>query len=109
MIAILIIVGILSFFLILNWISKITNKLTPAEVADIIERFINGEEEDYEWDDFTSIPINDPYLEIVRKVCSELPSKFPPTKERTYCSEAGVVYLKNLVRRLRTGNRPFID
>lgn len=39
---------------------------TPAEVAGYIYDFIEGIGGDWDWDDFTSVPIADPQLEAIR-------------------------------------------
>ena len=62
---------------------------TKLEVADIIERFLNGTGGEWDWDDFTSSGITDPYLDSVRIQCAELNLTCPPTAKGHYCSEAG--------------------
>ncbi len=39
---------------------------TRSEVADILERYVQGEDNDAEWDDFTCVRIADPELEAIR-------------------------------------------
>ena len=43
---------------------------TPHEVANIIEKFLDGTGGDWEWDDFTSLRIKDPALEAIRIKCA---------------------------------------
>jgi hypothetical protein len=46
--------------------SKKTRDRTPAEVAGYLYDFIGGTGGQWDWDDFTSIPITDPKLEAIR-------------------------------------------
>ena len=41
--------------------------LTPDEVAGYLQDFIDGRSGDWDWDDFTSIPISDPVLDAIRQ------------------------------------------
>lgn len=49
--------------------------LTPRDVETYLDDFLAGEGGEWDWDDFTSIPITDPALELIRKQASsvELP------------------------------------
>lgn len=42
-------------------------KRTPDEVAAYLRNFIDGKGEEWDWDDFTSIPIADQTLEAIRQ------------------------------------------
>ncbi len=74
---------------------------TKLEVADIIERFLNGTGGEWDWDDFTSFGITDAYLDSVRIQCAELNLTYPPTTKGHYCSEAGLEIMRGLVATLR--------
>lgn len=76
-------------------------KRTPEEVADTIEGFVNGTGNQWAWDGFTSIRLDDPKLEAIRKRVVALPVEFPSPNPRDYCSEAGMEELKNIARELR--------
>jgi len=71
--------------------------------ADLIERFAREEPERRygEWDDFTSIPIKDPFLDRIRIACDEVHELYPPTKPGAFTSEAGTRQLLGLARELR--------
>jgi hypothetical protein len=71
---------------------------TPAEVARIIEGFIEGTCGPYDWDDFISFPLDDPALEAVRQECADLPDRYPPGKRGWYCNDDGVDVLRRLMR-----------
>lgn len=73
------------------------------EAAELIERFVRGDpERGYgEWDDFTSVPLEDPFLDGVRVACSDVHDLYPPTKDKAYCSEAGHERLLDLARQVR--------
>lgn len=72
-----------------------------SDVADILERFINGTGPDDEWDDFLSIRLLDPFLEEIRVQCNSLDIKFPPEKKGEFCNGSGIQVLKGYVRLLR--------
>jgi hypothetical protein len=72
-----------------------------GEVADIIERFVNGTGGKWDWDDFISWPIADPQLDAIRARCAGLSQEFQTTQKGHYCSEAGVEVLRQMVKELR--------
>jgi hypothetical protein len=76
-------------------------KRTREEVASTIDGFINGTGRQWDWDGFTSIRIDDPELEEIRKRCLALPTEFPPSAPKDYCGEAGVQVMRDLLQGLR--------
>jgi hypothetical protein len=76
-------------------------KRTLEEVASTIEGFINGTGNQWAWDGFTSIRLDDPELEAIRKKVVALPMDFPSANPREYCSEAGMEQLRQIVQDLR--------
>jgi hypothetical protein len=42
-------------------------KRTPAEVAGFIRDFLESRGGEWDWDDFTSVPLDDPELESIRR------------------------------------------
>jgi hypothetical protein len=76
----------------LSFASKHRNQLTAAEVADTIEKHIQGAEGPWDWDDFTSIPIADDYLDKIRLRCLQLDYELP---------EERIQELSRIVERLR--------
>jgi len=77
-------------------------KRTREEVADTIDGFINGTGRQWDWDGFTSIRIDNPELEAIRKKCVALPVEYPSSTVKEYCSEAGIQVMRNLIQELRT-------
>jgi hypothetical protein len=71
--------------------------------AELIERFVRGDKERAygEWDDFTSVPVQDAFLDRIRLACSEVFDLYPATAPKKYCSEAGFERLMELARELR--------
>ncbi len=76
-------------------------KRTPEEVANTIEGFVNGTGNQWAWDGFTSIRLDDPELEAIRKKILGLPVEFPPSHPRDYCSEAGMEKMRQIAQELR--------
>jgi hypothetical protein len=74
---------------------------TAQEVASIIEAFVSGAGNQWAWDGFTSIRLDDPELESIRKQVIDLPTEFPPANPRDYCSEAGMEKMREIVAQLR--------
>jgi hypothetical protein len=81
------------------------NPRTKSEVASIIEQFLDGTCGEWDWDDFCSFSIADPYLDSVRIRCAELDVAYPPTEKGHYCSRAGFEVMRELVAELRASNQ----
>jgi len=77
--------------------------LTKADVANIIDSFLNGGGGKWDWDEFTSFRLDDADLERVRQTCISLPNVYPPTSQGYYCNEQGLAVLREITRRLREG------
>jgi hypothetical protein len=76
-------------------------KRTPEQVANAIEGFVNGSGNQWDWDGFTSIRIDDPELEKVRQRCIAIRDEFPPDKVTDYCSPAGMEEMRKLAESLK--------
>lgn len=79
-------------------------RLTHEEVAETIEKFLDGTGGSWDWDDFTSVRILDPTLDAVRLRCVSLPERFPPIERGHYCGPEGVRELEQLIVELRKGD-----
>ena len=77
--------------------------MQKSDLADLIEKFVNGTIGEWDWDDFISVKRSDPEIEEIRRRCAEVPVEFPPKRDGEYCSEEGAAVLTNLVRLLREG------
>ncbi len=75
--------------------------MTQEQVLLEIEKFLSDKGGAYDWDDFTSIRINDPALEKIRLFCADLPVLYPPAHCRQYCNEDGLDQLRKLASDLR--------
>jgi hypothetical protein len=75
-------------------------RLTPEEVADIIETFLDGTGGRWDWDDFCSIRIKDPDLDAVRRRCVDLHEE-DPYPAAQYCGPAGLEIMRGFVTALR--------
>ena len=73
-----------------------------TEVADEIERFLNGTCGPWDWDEFTSFPIEDPELDAIRKQLAHLPVDYPPSEPGHYASDEGKQVALEIVERLRS-------
>ncbi len=102
---ILIPIIILGLFYVLSKLTKFRNKRTRLEVSDILERFLEGKSNKYEWDDFLCSPIRDRFLEDIRLKCADLRSEFPDKNSEKYCSEEGNEIMRKFVQRLRSSEK----
>lgn len=51
---------------------KSSADLTPRDVETYLQDFLDGRGGDWDWDDFTSIPIANPVLDAIRKHAMEV-------------------------------------
>ena len=77
---------------------------TRKEVADLIRRFLSGNVSPWEWDDFISIPLRDPQLESVRKVCGSAPDDYPALEPARYCNQEGAEMLRKLAAAIESSD-----
>ena len=75
-------------------------KRTREQVAETIEGFVNGTGNQWDWDGFISIRIDDPELEKIRQRCISVRNEFPPDKVTDYCSPAGMEVMRRLADEL---------
>lgn len=75
--------------------------MNATDLADLIERFLQGTGNDWEWDDFLSVRQRNPRFERIRERCASLPTDFPPSDERHYCSVDGLGVLQSIIDELR--------
>jgi hypothetical protein len=75
--------------------------LTREEVAATIERFLDGGDDPYEWDDFTSGPITDPELRALRDRCVKIGRDFRARHSHEWCSDEGRTALRALAQEIR--------
>jgi hypothetical protein len=77
-------------------------RLTPIQVATILEDFLEGRGHDFAWDDFTTGgPIADDRLEQIRIRALRLSEEFPPSNRREYTNEEGRRVLRQYIEELR--------
>jgi hypothetical protein len=77
-------------------------KRTSEQVAKTIDDFVNSDgKNQWEWDGFISIRIDDPELEKIRQRCIAIRDEFPPEKATDYCSPAGMEEMRKLADGLR--------
>jgi hypothetical protein len=75
------------------------------EVANILERFLDGHGKPFAWDNFTlGMSFDDELLEGIRLRCAGLSEEFPPEDPDCYCSEDGLNLIREYVQQLRRSN-----
>jgi hypothetical protein len=84
-------------------VSTKKHKLSRDEIAQILENFLQGKGNPWDWDDFTSgMSLEDSHLEEIRIRCSGLSEEFPPDRPYEYCNEKGRDIIRIYIRQLIT-------
>jgi hypothetical protein len=76
--------------------------MTPIEAATVIEEFLDGTGEKWDWDDFIHAKIEDPRVDVIRQICNELDSIYPGRRAGEYCGPKGEIIMRGLVKELRS-------
>jgi len=77
--------------------------MSCSEVADIIERFVNGTGAPLEWDGYTmGMKFEDPFLRSIQDRCRALWIEFPPEEKGQYTNAEGFAVLKEIIKELRS-------
>lgn len=76
--------------------------MKKEQVVEVLENFVNGKGEDWDWDDFISVRLKDPKLEEIRRRCLNLDKEFPPVKPGQYCNDGGIKVLLEYITQLKT-------
>lgn len=74
---------------------------TVPEVRKYLEEFLSGEGNPYDWDDFLSISVRDPYLDSIRNRSNRLQGDYPPIEPGHWCSPEGEKLLRSMIDELR--------
>jgi hypothetical protein len=77
-----------------------SQQLTKAEVRQILVSFLDGSGGPYDWDDFTSMRITDPFLDHIRDRCERLWDEFPSERPNEYCSDSGTKIIEQFIKQL---------
>ena len=84
------------FFRLLTLVSRKTNRVTARDYADFVERYIEGVDGPYEWDEFMTIPVGDGRLDAVRRRLYDLGGGGPPFSQKTLAD------LREILRELQS-------
>jgi hypothetical protein len=76
-------------------------KMSKLEVAEQLDSFLSGRGNNWDWDDFVSVKIDDPELDRIRALCAELPTKYPAQIQGAYCNDQGLAVMRSLLQKLR--------
>ncbi len=76
--------------------------MTREEVGKVIEQFLSSTGNEWDWDDFVSVRLEDPELEQIRRSSAVLPELYPPTVNSAYCDEQGLNTLRSILKSLKT-------
>lgn len=79
-------------------------KLSNEEVIEYIENFLSDKGDPWDWDDFTSIPIEDNFLNEISLESSKTHVNYPPIDGKGYCSEEGCEYMRTLIQKIKDRN-----
>jgi hypothetical protein len=74
--------------------------MTKGELASLINSFVNGTCDEWDWDDFTSVRQKDPDIEQIRKRINLIPKEFPSNVSTSWCNQGGIKVLLDIVERI---------
>jgi hypothetical protein len=77
---------------------------TREDIADLLKRFLSGDVEPYEFDDFISSPIKDPELDEMRKRLARLPDEEPSEDGNRYANDQGEQIILLMIDQLEKSN-----
>ena len=82
--------------------------MNRVEMAEVIERFVGGESDPWEWDDLISIVVkNDSEAEALRLEAAATADGYPSDESTHWCSPAGLARLLEIAGKLRAlGKEP---
>lgn len=86
--------------------------MTCEDVLTILEQFLDGSGNPYDWDAFTlGAVFTDPYLRNLQIRMANLGNEFPPASRGHYCGPEGIEVIRESIRELRarTQNPIFKD
>jgi hypothetical protein len=77
------------------------------QLADVIERFVNGTAKPWEWDDYFigAKYKDDPFLRDIQRRALAVSFEFPPGTEGGYTNAEGLNVLRGLAEQLRSEAR----
>ena len=59
-----------------------------------VQRFLDGTDGTWEWDDFLSVPAVDPKVKELQDFCCRLPVDYPPQRQIDFCNHEGLDALR---------------
>ncbi len=74
------------------------------DAVTAIRHFLDGTGDEWEWDDFISVPAKNQDVAKLQGFCRELPTTYPPTKKTEYCSAGGLERLRQILSDLEKPN-----
>lgn len=80
---------------------KGNKNISKKEILEILENFVSGKGNPWDWDDFLSTTGYTPEIEKIRRECISLPDKYPPTQKGFYCNEDGLKIIKQIIQELK--------
>ena len=76
------------------------------DIADLLRRFVGGDVDPYEFDDFISSRKKDDRLEAYRQELLDLPDSYPPDESGGYCNANGTNRILDIANELETRQEP---
>jgi len=100
----IILIGVFAAVALIGLAAKKFGKRPPdpsiEEITKLIADFIEGKGGPYDWDDFVTLPLQNPDREKIRKECFEIYHNYPSKKKTEWCSEEGMQQLRKLYAQL---------
>jgi hypothetical protein len=74
------------------------------DVVRILQGMLDDTLNEWDWDDFISIPIKDVFLDKIRIRCDSTRELFPPSKVGEWCNEQGLEEIRSILKTLKDLN-----
>jgi hypothetical protein len=82
---------------------KASKGVDCKEAAEIIRRFVSGNSDEYEWDDFETANQENPQVELAILLCWYFAAKFPARNSTEYCDPQADRYFLRIADALERG------
>jgi hypothetical protein len=87
-------------------VPKGTLEMNYNEMADVIERFVDGTVAPWEWEEYFLVTkYGDPFLRDIQQRVLAVSFEFPPDAEGGYTNSTGLAVLRSLADQLRSAAR----
>lgn len=94
---------------IFKWLMGTPVHYTDEEIVSLIRKFVSSDPSmgDYDWDDFCSFYLKEPYEQFVQNIVYFIDYHFPARHKHEWCNEEGGMALLRLADAIESKTLPF--